>query len=491
MKNLTFILITLVLIVGFSYSAQSALLTFVSEQVGTTPVNGYVLQTNGTNSSWVATTTLGITANASIATSSSETSGYVPFWTSTSGTPALLSGGESTFVYDSSQNRLTVTNASSTALSATATSTFASGLTIGTGYGLKFDAFSTIPQIFADSDNDTGIMFDGPDIMSFHTGGAERVVINAAGRFGVATSAPGTLFSIGGNGTGINLVDGTSATSTFSGHVNIKGNLKVDGNASFAVNLQASTLTSALLQVDASGNVQEYAGTSCTNQFVRSLSALGVATCATVANTDLANSTISGIALGSNLADLTATNSTLTFSGTYNGSTARTIGLNLGNANAWTVLQTFALASSTQFSAGTSDVFYIDSNGKVTIKDTNNNLSGIQSPTKAFVLGSATSTTWTASTTGTGYSPFLIMPFAGTIDRVRCGTDASFLGVNVKVNGSNATPSYFVASSTIGIVPFTAGNTFTAGQKILANFGTTTTASTLEINCTFDVRQTS
>jgi len=60
-----------------------------------------------------------------------------------------------------------------------------------------------------------------------------------------------------------------------------------------------------------------------------------------IPNTDLANGTISGIALGSNLANLTATNTTLTFSGTYNGSTARTIGLNLGNANTWTAKQTF------------------------------------------------------------------------------------------------------------------------------------------------------
>jgi hypothetical protein len=58
-----------------------------------------------------------------------------------------------------------------------------------------------------------------------------------------------------------------------------------------------------------------------------------------VLNTMLANSTISGIALGSSLADLTATNSTLTFSGTYNGSAARTIGLNLGAANTWSADQ--------------------------------------------------------------------------------------------------------------------------------------------------------
>lgn len=66
-----------------------------------------------------------------------------------------------------------------------------------------------------------------------------------------------------------------------------------------------------------------------------------------IANANLANSTISGISLGSNLANLTATDSTLTFSGTYNGSTARTIGLNLGNANIWTAKQTFDNSSTT------------------------------------------------------------------------------------------------------------------------------------------------
>jgi hypothetical protein len=117
-------------------------------------------------------------------------------------------------------------------------------------------------------------------------------------------------------------------------------------------NLILEDITSAIALTNATGLVAEYAGTSCTNQFVRALSALGAATCETVQNTDLANSTISGIALGSNLADLTATNSTLTFSGTYNGSTARTIGLNLANANTWTALQQFyGAASSTILSA--------------------------------------------------------------------------------------------------------------------------------------------
>lgn len=60
-----------------------------------------------------------------------------------------------------------------------------------------------------------------------------------------------------------------------------------------------------------------------------------------IPNSNLQNSTISGVALGGNLANLTATDATLTFSGTYNGSTARTIGVNTANQFNWTNLHTF------------------------------------------------------------------------------------------------------------------------------------------------------
>ncbi len=51
------------------------------------------------------------------------------------------------------------------------------------------------------------------------------------------------------------------------------------------------------------------------------------------------------------LAALTATNASLTFSGSYNGSSARTVGLNLANTNTWSVLQNFNYSSSTVYSS--------------------------------------------------------------------------------------------------------------------------------------------
>jgi hypothetical protein len=182
---------------------------------------------------------------------------------------------------------------------------------------------------------------------------------------------------------------------------------------------------------------------------------------------------------------------------TVASSTAAQLSLSAG---AGVVQQTFRaesdgsldIATTTTAGTATSTVtnFKIDKNGKLNVLDVNNQWKGVVGPTRSFALTTGTTTAWTASTTSSGYSPFIIMPFTGTLRDVRCALDQSFLGVNVQVNGSNATPSYFVASSTVGTVAFTAGNTFTAGQKVLANFGTTTTASTLGASCTFDATET-
>lgn len=75
--------------------------------------------------------------SGTVATSSAETATYVPFWTSTAGTPALLSGGSSAFTWDNVLSKLTVTNASTTDLSSTNATTTNLGVTriqaIGSG----------------------------------------------------------------------------------------------------------------------------------------------------------------------------------------------------------------------------------------------------------------------------------------------------------------------------------------------------------------------
>lgn len=130
----------------------------------------------------------------------------------------------------------------------------------------------------------------------------------------------------------------------------------VTSTTASTTNLIVSGVRSALHLGGADGTVSAYGGAAgCTNQVVTAISAAGATTCTTVSNAMLTSSTISGVSLGGTLAALTATNGTLTFSGSYDGTTARTVGLNLGNANIWTALQQFANASSTQFSATRAD----------------------------------------------------------------------------------------------------------------------------------------
>jgi hypothetical protein len=227
-------------------------------------------------------------------------------------------------------------------LFSTASSTFSSNLFLSSlGQGSLYTGSNGLVNIVATSTPTVTAPITYSGTLGSFLGGV-------AGTFDCTTANASTKGCI----SGADFSKFNSATTTFSTGLTYTGatnavTVNTSQNISTLSNL---TGNGAILTSGGTGALGTYAGTSCTNQFVRSLNGSIVATCATVANTDLANSTISGISLGSNLADLTATNGTLTFSGTYNGGTARTIGLNLGNANTWTALQTFGNASSTLFS---------------------------------------------------------------------------------------------------------------------------------------------
>lgn len=142
-----------------------------------------------------------------------------------------------------------------------------------------------------------------------------------------------------------------SSTSLVAGTLNISTSLTMAGDT-------LDELVGTGLQVS-SGDLQTTLGISIAPTEMAS-SDFGSFTCngttctvdnGAISNAMLTNSTISGVALGGTLNALTATNGSLTFSGSYDGSAARTVGLNLANANTWTALQTFANASSTLFSS--------------------------------------------------------------------------------------------------------------------------------------------
>lgn len=145
-------------------------------------------------------------------------------------------------------------------------------------------------------------------------------IINNSGLTGIgATTSPGSILSIQGVGNFV----ANATSSLYNGLKITAGGLTVAG------------IPSALAVTDSNGNFQPYGGAAAcsSNNFVTTISATGGTTCGT--------STISGVSLGGTLAALTATDASLTFSGSYTGAAARTVGLNLGNANTWTASSTW------------------------------------------------------------------------------------------------------------------------------------------------------
>lgn len=193
---------------------------------------------------------------------------------------------------------------------------------------------------------------------------------------------------------------------------------------------------------------------------------------AAVSNAKLANSTISGISLGSNLADLTATNTTLTFSGTYNGGTARTIGLNLGNANTWTQDQSvpdeaYGSAWNGSVEVPTKNAVYDKINAMPVDFGTVTNVShtGNTSETKSYSIslpantlrtGDIIEVVWRYRKTGT----------AGTLTpRIRFGTTDDLAGTVMSTSSINASALYgefsrwFIVKSSTSIEAFNSTQT--------------------------------
>lgn len=136
--------------------------------------------------------------------------------------------------------------------------------------------------------------------------------------------------------------NGTSGAATFSSNtLNIP---QYEAAGTYLTGLGTGWATTTTSSVTLSTTTQSFNGLTFAQKITRPNTGDLLFTpnvSGTLNNSGLTNSTISGISLGSNLAALTATNGTLTFSGSYNGSAAQTVGLNLGNANTWSAVQTF------------------------------------------------------------------------------------------------------------------------------------------------------
>lgn len=213
---------------------------------------------------------------------------------------------------------------------ASSTAVTVSGLTYLNG-GFIASASSTINNILFLTSLSQGLAFIGSNgflstVATTTLGGSGLISVTAGGS--VIGASPITV-SCPTCGTGTVTSVSVASANGLAG--------SSSGGATPALTL-STTITSNVLKgngtaISGAVNGTDYtlvaASATCTNQFLRSVSAAGVGVCATVGSGDVS------------LANLTATDGTLTFSGTYNGSTARTIGLNLGNSNIWTASTTF------------------------------------------------------------------------------------------------------------------------------------------------------
>jgi hypothetical protein len=94
----------------------------------------------------------------------------------------------------------------------------ASGITESSVF--KVTTFNTTnPQIYADSDTNTGIMFDGPDIISIHNGGRQSLLLNSSGQITNGSHLAGTDVEV--YLTGDTKVDSITASTIVSGSTNL------------------------------------------------------------------------------------------------------------------------------------------------------------------------------------------------------------------------------------------------------------------------------
>jgi len=171
-----------------------------------------------------------------------------------------------------------------------------------------------------------------------------------------------------------------------------------------------------------------------------------------IPNASLANSTISGISLGNNLADLTA-GAGLTAAGTYNGSTAGTVAVGAGthitvNANDVAVNTTTLVPaiSGSIFSQVSGDVL-INTAGVATIQANSVALGTDTTGDYVANLGTGTGVT-IASNTGEGSQPTIAVNYGSTSNTAVQGN------TNITINGTaNEVEITGTAAQALGVGP--------------------------------------
>lgn len=422
--------------------------------------------------------------SSAVATSTAETAGQLAYWTSTAGTPATLGK------------------------IATTTLTFSG----------PFNGYASLGTLVGGSNSTIG--WTGLATTSQPASSNLLVSNGGAGVYGVATSTLTATGPLTGSFTQIGSGGSLGCTTAASGVAGCLSNTAFDTfnnkqaaiSATWPITLSGATLgfnglstsTAAVIgnipyfsgvntfanvatSSPSIGSVLTYSGTL--GSFVGgSAGTFGIANSA-ITNAMLANSTISGKALGTSLDALTATNGSLTFSGSYDGSAARTVGLNVGNANIWTALQSFANASSTlhsffktaYFGATATTTINADGLGSIVVPSTGSiTATGLGTAAGTFVAADANGKLIATTTPSSGGTP-------GTpTGSVQFNSAGSFAGSSY-LSWDN-TNNHLGLSTTSPFATFSAEKYNTTGPMLL--FNTATSSQAAQTTTTYTTNQT-
>src|SRR3990167_5283240 len=274
---------------------------------------------------------------------------------------------------------------------------------------------------------------------------ANSLYITNSGNVGIGTTSPASLLSVQGN-------------ALFSGNLSL-ASITATGT------LTVEPLTSALVLTDAGGLFAEYTGTSCTNQFPRSLSVLGAATCATV---DISGDT--NLTAGTNI---TLTGDDLSVDDSFL----------LNTVDIGTGVYDFGGATSLELPNGASPT--VDTDGECAIDTTSGQLK-CDLGTDVLVIGNGKIYPAFAYATSTAYTGTTTIPLgpafvAETWNGVKCFTDTGAL--NISFNDGTNRMDMLNASTTVGDFKFATNNAFTASEKRYVDIGTPASSAT-RISCT-------
>jgi len=310
-------------------------------------------------------------------------------------------------------------------------------------------------------------------------------------RFGIGTTTPLHLLTVSTSTPQIALTDGTS--SSFAWTLRSISNslyfatstaLATSTTAAFSINsnggITVPAITSALGLYGATGVLGEYAGTICTNQFVRTLDAAGAATCATVGTADVSGLDISddtnatsgnGVTVNGDTFDFDCSDVTDSDADDGVTCTIEDIVVSLGAAISSSEITDGQIVNADISSTAAIDFSKIHLTFSPAFTASAATVQSIQTPSLDY-----STSTWTGTTTRR-----YITDIAFTLNGARCNPQGGTLNVHI---GSGAASTTMFSASTTGFMSFSANNTFATGTIMYVEIGTPA-SSPVGVSCTF------